>query len=112
VSAMQGGLGLELARQHQPDLILLDLHLPDISGDDVLHRLRADPLTRGIPTCVVSADATEGRIRRLRAEGADEYLTKPLDVARLLEVIDSVLSRTDKHDAPANAKQRRERAPL
>jgi signal transduction histidine kinase/CheY-like chemotaxis protein len=88
LSAMQGGLGLELARQHRPDLILLDLHLPDIPGDEVLHRLRADPATREIPIVVVSADATEGRIRRLRDSGATAYLTKPLDVAELLRLVD------------------------
>jgi signal transduction histidine kinase/CheY-like chemotaxis protein len=91
LSAMQGGLGLELARQHRPDLILLDLHLPDIPGDEVLHRLRADPATREIPIVVVSADATEGRIRRLREAGATAYLTKPLEVAELLELVDATV---------------------
>ena len=88
LSAMQGGLGLELARQHRPDLILLDLHLPDIPGDEVLDRLRADPATRETPIVIVSADATEGRIRRLRDAGATAYLTKPLDVAQLLHLVD------------------------
>jgi CheY-like chemotaxis protein len=91
LSAMQGGLGLELARQHGPDLILLDLHLPDIPGDEVLHRLRADPVTREIPIVVVSADATDGRIRRLREAGATAYLTKPLEVAQLLELVDAAV---------------------
>jgi signal transduction histidine kinase len=92
LSAMQGGLGLDLARQHRPDLILLDLHLPDIPGDEILHRLRADPETRDIPVVIVSADATEGRIRRLKEAGALEYLTKPIDVRRLLEFVDAHLA--------------------
>jgi CheY-like chemotaxis protein len=87
ISAMQGGLGVELARQHVPDLILLDLHLPDIQGLEVLQRVRSDPTTRNIPVVVTSADATPGQIARLRAAGADEYLTKPLDILRFSEVV-------------------------
>jgi protein-histidine pros-kinase len=87
ISAMQGGLGVDLARQHRPDLILLDLHLPDIHGLEVLQRLRLDPGTHQIPVVVTSADATPGQIARLRAAGADEYLTKPLDIIRFSEVV-------------------------
>jgi CheY-like chemotaxis protein len=87
ISAMQGGLGVELARQHTPDLILLDLHLPDIQGLEVLQRVRSDPTTRSIPIVVTSADATPGQIARLRAAGADDYLTKPLDILRFSEVV-------------------------
>jgi protein-histidine pros-kinase len=87
ISAMQGRLGLELAHQHRPDLILLDLHLPDIHGLDVLEQLRADPATRHVPVVVTSADATPGQITRLKAAGADEYLTKPLDIPRFAEVV-------------------------
>jgi PAS domain S-box-containing protein len=86
--AMQGRLGLDLAREHQPALILLDLHLPDITGHEVLHRLRADPETRHIPVVVISADATPGQVDRLLAAGAQAYLTKPLDVKILLAVLE------------------------
>jgi CheY-like chemotaxis protein len=89
ISAMQASIGLDLARQHHPDLILLDLHLPDIPGDEVLRQLRADRRTAQIPVVVVSADATAGQIERLRAAGANEYLTKPIDVRRFLAVIDA-----------------------
>jgi signal transduction histidine kinase len=87
ISAMQGGLGVELARQHVPDLILLDLHLPDIQGLEVLQKVRSDPSTRNIPVVVTSADATPGQIARLRTAGADEYLTKPLDILKFSEVV-------------------------
>ncbi|MGI8550525.1 MAG: PAS domain S-box protein [Dehalococcoidia bacterium] len=91
LSAMQGSIGLEIARQHRPDLILLDLHLPDIGGDAVLQRLRDDPRTQTIPVIMVSADATPRQMERLLAAGAREYLTKPLSVKRFLEEVDSLL---------------------
>jgi CheY-like chemotaxis protein len=90
IAATLGGLALELARRHLPDVILLDLHLPDMSGIDVLGRLRADPVTTEIPVVVVSADATAERLARLEAARVAAYLTKPIDVRELLRVIESV----------------------
>ncbi|MGH2656418.1 MAG: ATP-binding protein [Actinomycetota bacterium] len=87
LSAMRGGLGLELARLHRPDLILLDVHLPDMPGEEVLRRLREDPATRHVPVVVISADAMPERVQRLLAAGARAYLTKPLDVRRLLNLV-------------------------
>jgi CheY-like chemotaxis protein len=98
ISAMQASLGLELAREHRPDLILLDLHLPDMKGEEALRRLRQDPATRRIPVVIISADATRSQAKRLRQAGADDYLTKPLDVKRFLEVVDAMLAR-DSDDA-------------
>jgi PAS domain S-box-containing protein len=89
--ALQGQLGVELAREHTPDVILLDLHLPDIPGEEVLRRLRGDARTARIPIVVVSADATPQSLDRLRAAGADGYLTKPLDVDEFLRVVESFL---------------------
>jgi signal transduction histidine kinase/CheY-like chemotaxis protein/HAMP domain-containing protein len=88
---MQGRLGLDLARQHPPSLILLDLHLPDMQGDEFLRRLREDPDTRDIPVVVITADATPGQEERLRAAGARDYVTKPLNVKRLLALLDELL---------------------
>ena len=88
---MTGRLGLDLAREHRPDLILLDQHLPDLTGTEVLHRLKADPELRGIPVVIVSADATPGQVRRMRELGATDYLSKPLDVPEFLRVIDGIL---------------------
>jgi PAS domain S-box-containing protein len=92
VAAMQGRLGVELAIQHRPDLVLLDLHLPDMSGMDVLRAVQADPRTRDIPVVIISADATPGQIDRLLAAGARTYLTKPLDVQRFLAVVGEFLN--------------------
>jgi PAS domain S-box-containing protein len=94
IAAMQGGLALDLAREHRPDLILLDVHLPDIEGDEVLRRLREDPETRAIPVVMVSAEATPRKVERLLAAGARAYLTKPLDVKQFLEVVDEIFTET------------------
>ena len=91
IPAMQGRLGLALAQQHRPDLILLDLHLPDISGEQVLRELQGDPGLRQTPVVVLSADATPGQVQRLLAAGVRAYLTKPLDVRQLLALLDEVL---------------------
>jgi CheY-like chemotaxis protein len=92
IGAMQGRLGLELAREHRPALVLLDLHLPDLNGEQVLHRLREDPLTASVPVVIVSADATPSQVRRLLTAGASQYLTKPIDVAQLLAVLDDAVA--------------------
>jgi len=87
ISATLGEQGVDLARAQRPDLILLDLHLPDIWGDEVLRRLQADPATSAIPVIMLSADATPEQIKRLLAAGAQSYLTKPFDYRQLLETI-------------------------
>lgn len=93
LTAMQGRLGLDLARQHRPDLILLDLQLPDVQGKEVLRALKGDERTRDIAVIVVSADATKGQLRRLLEGGARAYLTKPVDVGNLLRLLDEELDR-------------------
>jgi two-component system sensor histidine kinase/response regulator len=96
LTAMQGGLGLDLARKHLPDLILLDLHLPDLRGYEVLARLRQDQRTRHIPVVVISADATARQIQRLMAAGARNYLTKPLDIGEFFRIIDETMRSSDR----------------
>ena len=95
LAAMQGRLGLDLAREHKPDLILLDLHLPDICGEDVLQGMRQIPEMRNTPVIVISADATRGRIERLLSMGVVDYLSKPLDIKRFLQLLDTTLSGMD-----------------
>jgi len=92
LTAMQGSQGLDLAQAHRPHVIILDLHLPDLPGEDVLARLRADARTRGIPVVILSADATPGQATRLLAQGARAYLTKPLDLNELLSLLDGILA--------------------
>lgn len=91
VHAARGDEGLRLAREKRPDLILLDLHLPDMSGMDVLHYLWQDTVLRQIPVAVLSADATPAQARRLKASGAVAYLTKPLDISEVMNLLDDQL---------------------
>ena len=89
--AKDGGEGLTQAREQQPELILLDLNLPDMHGSEVLRRLRQDKRTEGLPVVVISADATGTQIEKLLSAGARNYLTKPIDVSRFLHTVDEIL---------------------
>jgi len=91
IPAMLAGVALDLARQHRPDLILLDLRLPDMPGEDVMRQLRIDPATRNIPIVILSAYASQKHIDQLLASGATAYLTKPIRVRDLLQVLDGIL---------------------
>jgi signal transduction histidine kinase/ActR/RegA family two-component response regulator len=91
IPAMLGRLGIDLAREHRPHLVLLDLHLPDLPGERVLTELQADDVTRDIPVVILSADATRDRAQFI-ASGAYAYLTKPIDLRRLLDVLDRFLA--------------------
>jgi PAS domain S-box-containing protein len=92
LAAMQGSLGIELARQHKPDLILVDLHLPDMPGTAVLDLLSEDPATSGIPVAVVGGDAAAHEVRQLLGRGVVGFLTEPFDVRALLSLVDAVRS--------------------
>jgi len=101
-SVTSGRAGLESAAREVPDLILLDLHLPGLHGDEVLRRLRADPATAGIPVAILSAEASPTIIHQLRARGVIAYLTKPLDLAELGQLLDSVAAGHDRQAGPAS----------
>ena len=91
LTASRGGEGFALAQKHRPDLILLDVHLPDTSGENVLHDLRADAGTRDVPVVIVSADAASIRHSQLHANGANNYLLKPFNVTQFLKILDEYL---------------------
>ena len=88
-SETSGRAGIEAAVHDMPDLILLDLHLPDLHGDQVLSELKAEPATAATPVVVLSADASHGVIHRLLANGALAYLTKPIELAELGKLLDT-----------------------
>jgi CheY-like chemotaxis protein len=89
VVARTGADGLAAAERERPDLVLLDLGLPDLAADEVMRRLRQGP-GEAPRVVVVTGDARAERLRELRAAGASECLTKPVDLARLLAVVDSL----------------------
>lgn len=90
-SAMQGNLGIELALKQLPDLVLLDMHLPDIQGDEVLLKLRNNEATSKIPILMLSADATNSQREKLLSLGANAYITKPLDIRKFIAKVDATL---------------------
>jgi signal transduction histidine kinase/CheY-like chemotaxis protein len=94
-TAASAAAGLTQAEQSPPDAILLDLQLPDASGEQVLDRLRTSARTRAVPVVVVTADASPDRRRRLLEAGARAYLTKPLDVPAVFTALDDVLTDTE-----------------
>jgi signal transduction histidine kinase/ActR/RegA family two-component response regulator len=95
-----GRAGIDSAARDLPDIILLDLHLPDMHGDEVLHELKAEPATAAIPVVVLSADASHGVISRLLASGALAYLTKPIELTELGTLLDTLAAtRVQNHQA-------------
>lgn len=92
-TAATGEEGLALALANPPDVVLLDLRLPDLPGDEVLRRLKENPETAGSRVIVLSAEAHVLKRHELLVAGADDYLTKPIDVARLLEILDETVDR-------------------
>jgi two-component system cell cycle response regulator DivK len=87
-------LGLEaigIAGEHRPDLILLDIRLPDISGFDVARRLKADEATRSIPVIALTAFAQTEHQREALESGCDGYISKPVNVLNFLQTIDTWL---------------------
>ena len=92
---MTGATGLAAIRARVPDLLLLDMHLPDMNGIDLLRALQADVRTAGIPVVVVSADALAQQIAEAFAAGCRHYLTKPVSVSELLAVVDDLLAQSE-----------------
>jgi CheY-like chemotaxis protein len=92
VWAQTGESALQMAQEKTPQLILLDLDLPDIHGSKVLERLHAEPETGETPVIVISADATPSQIERMLTAGARNYLTKPFEIRRFLFMFDEIMA--------------------
>ena len=95
--AMNGLDGLAAVRLHRPSLILLDMHLPDIDGLELLRHLKDDDELGSIPVVVVSADATAAHIEAALTAGAAHYITKPVNLASFLAILDDLLEDIDTH---------------
>jgi signal transduction histidine kinase/ActR/RegA family two-component response regulator len=103
-TATNGLDGSALAETKRPDVLLLDLNLPDLAGEEVLRRLRARAQTGDVPVIILSADSTSRNISRLLEAGADAYLTKPVNVPQFLDVLDRLLvDASDRAPAPVSA---------
>jgi CheY-like chemotaxis protein len=90
--AETGQKALDVARSQNPQLVLLDLDLPDIHGSKILQQLQAQPETAKIPVVVISADATPSQIERMLTAGARNYLTKPFEIRRFLCLFDEIFA--------------------
>jgi CheY-like chemotaxis protein len=92
MTARDGRSGFGLARQQRPDLILLDLNLPDLGGEQIITALGRDARLSEIPVIAVSADASRDTMRDIYQRGVAAYLTKPFDTASLVESVQQALS--------------------
>lgn len=88
IEAMNGNAGVQLAKEQQPDLVLMDIQLPGIDGITALGQIRQDPRTQGIPVIAVSAFAMPDDQQRIGACGFDAYVTKPIRVREFLGVVE------------------------
>jgi len=90
--ATLGEVGLQLARDHRPDLVVLDLHLPDMGGEETLSRLRAEPRTESIPVIVMSSEQRDRLTADVRALGIAGFMPKLIDIHAFLELVDRTLA--------------------
>ncbi len=96
IEALDGRHGLELARKENPDLILLDLTIPEIDGWSLAQKLKADPLTREIPIVALTAHTLPTDRKRALDAGCDGYLSKPLDIPTFIPQISAFISARNK----------------
>ena len=87
LEATTGGRAVESAREHRPDLVLMDIQLPDIDGVEALARLRTDERTAAIPVLALTAQAMEGDRERFLSAGFDGYLSKPVEIMELVGAV-------------------------
>jgi two-component system cell cycle response regulator DivK len=87
LEATTGSEAVDMASEHRPDLVLMDIQLPDLDGVQVLHRLRANARTAAIPVLALTAQAMYGDRERFLAAGFDGYLSKPVDVRELIGTV-------------------------
>jgi len=97
IEARDGMEGIQFAREHKPDLILLDMQMPVMDGLEAARRLKADPGTRLIKILAITSFAMKGDRERILAAGCDEYMAKPIDTRQLPVVIRRLLGLEDGH---------------
>lgn len=95
LQAGSGSAALALAHRRHPDLIIMDLQLPDMSGLDVTHELKADDDTHQIPIIATTAYASPGDEAMVRASGCDGYMAKPIAISQFLELVEAFIVQPD-----------------
>lgn len=95
VQARDGKNVLALAREHKPDLILMDIQLPEVSGLDVTRWLKEDDDLKVIPVIAVTAFAMKGDEQKIREGGCEDYISKPISVIKFIETVQKFLTKTD-----------------
>ncbi|MEE8501579.1 MAG: response regulator [Kiloniellales bacterium] len=88
LQATDGTEGWRMAREHRPDLILMDIQLPGISGLEVTKRLKADETLKSIPVIAITAFATDGHEEKIRGGGCDAYIVKPISIPSFLQTVE------------------------
>lgn len=95
VQTADGHAVLDLAREHKPDMVLMDIQLPEVSGLDVTKWLKADEALKDIPVVAVTAFAMKGDEQKIREGGCEDYISKPISVVRFIEVIERFLGKQE-----------------
>ena len=95
IKSTDGTTALELARKHQPNLIVMDIQLPEVSGLEVTKWIREDPLVSKIPIVAVTAFAMRGDEEKIREGGCEAYIAKPISVSQFLETVDKFSGRSE-----------------
>jgi two-component system cell cycle response regulator DivK len=98
--AVDGQMGVDVAREKVPDLVLMDMSLPVVDGWEATRRMKADPLLRQIPVIALTAHAMANDRAKALAAGCDDYDTKPIELPRLLDKIESLLQAPGSEPAP------------
>ena len=96
ISTKEGRLAFDMAKDHKPDLIIMDIQLPEISGLDITKLLKQDEELKSIPVIAVTAFAMKGDEQKIREGGCEDYISKPISVARFIDVVKKHLNAADK----------------
>ncbi len=95
VQTREGKLAFDMAREHKPDLIIMDIQLPEVSGLEITERLKADEELKSIPVIAVTAFAMKGDEKKIRDGGCEDYISKPISVSRFIEAVEKHLHGKD-----------------
>tara|TARA_R110001592_G_scaffold3525_34_gene20249 strand:+ start:21651 stop:22103 length:453 start_codon:yes stop_codon:yes gene_type:complete len=99
VQTREGKLAFDMALEHKPDLIIMDIQLPEISGLDITKQLKENEILKSIPVIAVTAFAMKGDEQKIREGGCEDYISKPISVSRFIEVVRKHLDGSEDHDA-------------